>query len=883
MAVDGAPLLEIRYDDLRLSAYLSASAHARSFVTVAESFWGAATALPRALFTRPPPPKELHILNGCSGVIRSGTMTLLLGCPGAGKSSLLKALTGRLPNPSALRGTVTYSGLDAKGLRAAGLELGQLVQLVSQLDEHFPFLTVRETLSFVAKNIMPAGEDAKSVSARVDEVCSLLHLNSCIDTIIGDELARGVSGGEKKRVTIGEGIITAARFLALDEISTGLDSSVTYDVVKSLRARARDHGLSVVIALLQPTPETVALFDDIILLREGAVVYHGARESLPGYLSGLGFHVPTASAGEEGAEDLADYLAELITFPKRRHEKDLARVAALADAAEPLVGLPLSPSSGTLDDAASGAELPTKSQPPLTTEEMVAAWQAAPLRKVNLGEGAAPAAPPTLTTAAAKAQYGQPYVHSGAVHALSLLHRQWRLLTANKLFMFMRIFSALFMAILFGGLYYQGDVNDGLNKYGLFLNCVMQLLFTNISEMSGAVEGKYIAYRQVANSVHPAWAFPLASILAHIPVALIESLCFGGIAYFMCGLTYDAGRFFFFTLTIFLLDVYAATLFRLFAFAAPNLVAAQAGPMPIIALLIMFSGFMVARSKMGWLEFIFWCNPAGWAIQSLAQNEFYASRYAYFPTIGTVTSTSTLGKSYLSLMDMQLDATYQWMGILFVVAMTVLVASAQFAAFAFIRYDRNTGSARVSEDNSPKDSVRVVLRADSSTNVLAQSASSGSIVVRDPSLGSIPSAPTTARSVLPFAPLALAWKDLSYTVKLSKQAGGGERTLLHGVTGYALPGRLIALMGASGAGKTTLLDVLSGRKNTGKQTGQIFLNGFLKDARTFNRSASYCEQNDLHMPLTTVREAIAFSAELRLPSTVRVLISLAVSHLCDKT
>jgi ABC-type multidrug transport system fused ATPase/permease subunit len=426
----------------------------------------------------------------------------------------------------------------------------------------------------------------------------------------------------------------------------------------------------------------------------------------------------------------------------------------------------------------------------------------------------------------------------------------------------------------FQQLYFQGDVNDGLNKYGLFLNCVMQLLFANISEMSGAVEGKFIGYRQVANSVHPSWAFPLASILAHIPVAIVESLCFGGIAYFMCGMTYDAGRFFFFTLTIFLIDVYAATLFRLFAFSAPNLVSAQAGPMPIIALLIMFSGFMVARSKMGWLEFIFWLNPAGWAIQSLAQNEFYAPRYSFFPSFGTVTSTSTLGKSYLSLMDMQLDTSYQWYGILFIVAMTVVVASAQFAAFAFIRYDRNTGSARVSED-APKDSVRVVLRADSSSNVLPQSASSGNIVVRDPSIGSIPSA-ASARSVLPFTPLALAWKDLSYTVKLSKQAGGGERTLLHGVTGYALPGRLIALMGASGAGKTTLLDVLSGRKNTGKQTGQIFLNGFLKDKRTFNRSASYCEQNDLHMPLTTVREAIAFSAELRLPSTVRR--SLRAAH-----
>ena len=156
------------------------------------------------------------------------------------------------------------------------------------------------------------------------------------------------------------------------------------------------------------------------------------------------------------------------------------------------------------------------------------------------------------------------------------------LMLRNRLFIGFRVFSALFMGVLFGALYYQGGVSDGLNKYGLFLNCVMQLLFTNISEMSGAVEGKYIGYRQVANGVHPAWTFPLAAILAHIPLAVAESLCFGCVAYFMAGLDYDAGRFFFFTLVIFLIDVFAATLFRTFAFAAPSLVAAQAGPMPII-------------------------------------------------------------------------------------------------------------------------------------------------------------------------------------------------------------------------------------------------------------------------------------------------------------
>lgn len=162
-----------------------------------------------------------------------------------GKSTLLKALTTRLAKPRDLRGDVRYSGLSVPEVAAAGIHLGQLVQYVNQLDEHFPFLTVRETLSFVAENSL-AGADAAAVQARVQDVLDLLHLNGtrrvrgfclcastlaqcgapagCANTMIGNDLLRGVSGGEKKRVTVGEGLITNARFLALDEISTGARS-----------------------------------------------------------------------------------------------------------------------------------------------------------------------------------------------------------------------------------------------------------------------------------------------------------------------------------------------------------------------------------------------------------------------------------------------------------------------------------------------------------------------------------------------------------------------------------------------------------------------------------------------------------------------------------
>ena len=160
------------------------------------------------------------MLDGISGVVHPGRMTLLLGHPGSGKSTLLKALSGRLANPRALHGEVSYSGLTAIEAAGRGIYVGQLVQYVSQLDEHSPFLTVRETLRFIAQNSL-AGADSAAIDSRVAETLDLLRLNECADTTVGNALMRGISGGELKRVTVGEGLITNARFLALDEISTG--------------------------------------------------------------------------------------------------------------------------------------------------------------------------------------------------------------------------------------------------------------------------------------------------------------------------------------------------------------------------------------------------------------------------------------------------------------------------------------------------------------------------------------------------------------------------------------------------------------------------------------------------------------------------------------
>ncbi|GMN44110.1 hypothetical protein TIFTF001_013318 [Ficus carica] len=121
---------------------------------------------------------------------------------------------------------------------------------------------------------------------------------------------------------------------------------------------------------------------------------------------------------------------------------------------------------------------------------------------------------------------------------------------------------------------------------------------------------------------------------------------------------------------------------------------------------------------------------------------------------------------------------------------------------------------------------------------------------------------------LPFTPRTVAFQDLQNYVDTPLTKRGGKKQLLCDVSGVFRSGVLTALMGVSGAGKTALLDVLSGRKTSGYTEGEIKIGRYRKSQETYARVSSYCEQNDIHSPLITVEESMAFSAWLRLPPQI---------------
>lgn len=210
--------------------------------------------------------KALDVLTGMTGRIRPGTATLVIGNPGGGKSTLLNFLAGR-DKPSV--GSVRWNG-EVPGEGKDSANAGKIAAVAPQLDVHEPLLFVRETFQFAADSALaPLPADASPAekelrSKIVDHVIDTLGLRECENVIVGDELRRGVSGGQKKRVTIGEALLTGARVLCLDESTNGLDAATAADICQFLASWSHVTGGTVIAALQAPPPEVFKCFDEVV-------------------------------------------------------------------------------------------------------------------------------------------------------------------------------------------------------------------------------------------------------------------------------------------------------------------------------------------------------------------------------------------------------------------------------------------------------------------------------------------------------------------------------------------------------------------------------------------------------------------------------------------
>lgn len=248
------------------------------------------------------PKSDCVILTGVTGVVRPGEIMALLGPSGSGKTTMLTAMAGRLPGK--VTGSISYNGQPFSGW------VKRRTGFVTQDDILYPHLTVTETLAFTAMLRLPKMLTTSEKLNRVDSVIAELGLTRCQSGPIGGPLLRGLSGGERKRVSIGQEMLVNPSLLLLDEPTSGLDSTTAQRILAALRELAA-LGRTIVTTIHQPSTRLYRLFDKVIVLSDGSPIYSGPASGAVRYFASIGFTPESPMNPADFLLDLANGTYEL--------------------------------------------------------------------------------------------------------------------------------------------------------------------------------------------------------------------------------------------------------------------------------------------------------------------------------------------------------------------------------------------------------------------------------------------------------------------------------------------------------------------------------------------------------------------------------------------
>ncbi|KAF7843300.1 pleiotropic drug resistance protein 1-like [Senna tora] len=842
------PTIEVRYEHLNIEA--EAYVGSRALPTFVNSATNVIENLLSSLHILPSRKRHVTILKDVSGIIKPRRMTLLLGPPSSGKTTLLLAMSGKLDPSLKVTGRVTYNGHDMKEFVPQ-----RTAAYISQHDVHVGEMTVRETLAFSARcqgvgsrydmltelarrekaaNIKPdpdidvymkaTATEGQEASLVTDYVLKILGLDICADTMVGDEMLRGISGGQRKRVTTGEMLVGPANALFMDEISTGLDSSTTFQIVNSLRQYVHILNGTAVISLLQPAPETYELFDDIILISDGQIVYQGQREYVLDFFESMGFKCPERKG-------VADFLQEVTSrkdqeqyWVRRDEPYSFVTVTQFAEAFQSFhVGRRIG------DELAVPFDKSKNHPAALTTEKY----------GVNKKE-------------LLKANFSREYL----------------LMQRNSFVYIFKLSQLIVMAFIAMTLFLRTEMHrDSIDNGGVYTGALfftlVQILFNGMSEISMTIAKLPVFYKQRDLRFYPSWAYALPSWILKIPITLVEVAVWTFLTYYVIGYDPNVGRLFKQYLILLLISQMASGLFRAIAALGRNMIVANTFGSFALLTLLTLGGFILSRENIkGWWIWGYWISPLMYGQNAISVNEFLGNSWNHFVQGATV----PLGVQVLQSRGFFTHAYWYWIGVGALIGF-VLLFNGLFTVALSCLSPFEKQQATISEEPEGNNTNNDRAEGVELPRIVSSHNSKVTSAIVESSHGN------KKGMVLPFEPHSITFDEIVYSVDMPqemKEQGVLEDklVLLKGVSGAFRPGVLTALMGVSGAGKTTLMDVLAGRKTGGYIDGSIKISGYPKKQETFARISGYCEQNDIHSPHVTVYESLLYSAWLRLPRDV---------------
>lgn len=815
---------------------------------------------------RPPKEEDLfQILKPMNGYLDPGELMVVLGRPGSGCTTFLKSISSNTHGFHVGKDSIiSYNGLSPKDIKRHFR--GEVVYN-AEADIHLPHLTVYQTLYTVARLKTPQnriqGVSRDAWARHVTEVYMATYgLSHTRNTKVGNDLVRGVSGGERKRVSIAEVAICGSKFQCWDNATRGLDSATALEFIRALKTQATISNAAAAVAIYQCSQDAYDLFDKVCVLDSGYQIYYGSAKKAKEYFERMGYVSPDR-------QTTADFLTAVTSPAERIINPEYIKK-----------GIPV----------------------PQTPKEMYDYWLSSPEYKQLLQEIDDRLAhndesvrnvikEAHVAKQSKRARPGSPYTVSYGLQVRYLLKRNlWRMRNNPGVPLFM-IFGNSGMAFILGSMFYkvmkQGGTNSFYFRGAAMFFAILFNAFSCLLEIFSLYEARPITEKHKTYSLYHPSADAFASILSEIPVKAAVAICFNIVFYFLVDFRRNGGVFFFYLLINIVAVFSMSHLFRCVGSVTKTLEEAMVPASILLLALSMYTGFAIPRTKMlGWSTWIWYINPLSYLFESLMINEFHDVKYncslyiPYGPAYANITGTDricstrgavpgrdyVLGDDYIKI-SYGYEHKHKWRG--FGVGMA-------YAVFFFILYliicEFNEGAKQKGEilvfpssvirrwkkegkikkdgenandiekniDNSMTDQKMLDDSEDNSNN-------------SDNNVG------------LTKSEAIFHWRNLCYDVKIKDET----RRILNNVDGWVKPGTLTALMGSSGAGKTTLLDCLAERVTMGVITGDVLVDGIPRN-ESFPRSIGYCQQQDLHLRTSTVRESLRFSAYLRQPKEVPI-------------
>nr|XP_015800099.2 ATP-binding cassette sub-family G member 8 isoform X2 [Nothobranchius furzeri] len=528
-------------------------------------------------------------INDLSLRVRSGQMLAVIGSSGCGKTSLLDIITCRDEGGSMTSGQVLINGKP---------NTPQLVKKciahVRQDDRLLPHLSVRETLSFVAQLRLPTGFSQAQRDQRVDDVIAELRLRQCANTRVGNDYVRGVSGGERRRVSIAVQLLWNPGILILDEPTSGLDSFTAHNLVITLSRLAKGNRL-VLLSVHQPRSDIFQLFDLVVLLSSGSAVYCGAARDMVPYFTALGYPCPRYC-------NPSDFYVDLISVDRRSPEREsdcLERVRLLSEQFKEKV-------RDTNDhmwkpSETNAAQTDSPQQPSRAGEEIIT---------ISKESNTLP----------------------GKLHQFTILIRRHMYNDFRDLVtLLVHGFEALLMSLLIGGLYF-GAGEERLNIQDtvalLFMIGALTPFAVVLDVIAKCHTERAMLFHELEDGMYSVTSYFFAKVLGELPEHCAFTLVYGLPIYWLAGLNEAPDRFLLNFLLVWLM-VYCSRSMALFVAAAlPTLQISSFTGNSLFTVFYLTGGFVISLENM-WLvaSWLSYASFMRWGFEGMLQVQFRGNKY----------------------------------------------------------------------------------------------------------------------------------------------------------------------------------------------------------------------------------------------------------------